>query len=83
LNLTRDLNSKVGLNIFNERKRNKKGFEILSEIKSWLGSEMRFESSDLIQIDGYSKSGQGFGLEDFPNLKRCQPFQDRKVEIWS
>jgi hypothetical protein len=25
---------------------------------------------------------QGFDLKDFPNLERCKPFQNRKVEIW-
>jgi hypothetical protein len=59
LNSTYHLNSKKDLSIFEERKRNKEGFEFLSEIKNLLGSEMRFESTDLIQVEGYSKSRQG------------------------
>jgi hypothetical protein len=31
-------------------------FEALSKLKNGLGSGMKFESSDLIQIKGYSKS---------------------------
>jgi hypothetical protein len=42
---------------------------------------MKFESMNLIQIEGYSKSRQGFVLEDFPNLRTCKPFQDRKVKF--
>jgi hypothetical protein len=34
-------------------------FEVLSELENLLGSGMKFESSDLIQIEGYSKSMQG------------------------
>jgi hypothetical protein len=56
LNSTRDLNSKEGLNIFKERKRIKEGFEILLEIKNWLGSEMKFELTDFIEIKGYLNS---------------------------
>jgi hypothetical protein len=33
---------------------------------------MRFESTDLIQINGYSNSRQGFDLKDFLNLERCR-----------
>jgi hypothetical protein len=43
LNLTRDLNSKEGLNIFKEQKFNKEGFDVLSEIKNQLGLVMKFE----------------------------------------
>jgi hypothetical protein len=47
-------------------------------------------SSQAYDINGYTyytkekdkKSvAQNSGLEDFPNLKRCKPFHDRKVEI--
>jgi hypothetical protein len=31
-------------------------FEVLSKLENQLGSGMKFESSDLIQIEGYSKS---------------------------
>jgi hypothetical protein len=76
------LNSKEGLNIFKEQKFNEDDFEVLSEIKNRLGSGMRFESSDLIQIKGYLNS-QCFDLKDFLNLERHKPFQNRKVKIWS
>jgi hypothetical protein len=59
LNLTQDLNSKEGLNIFKEWKFNKEDFEVLSELKNRLGSGMKFESIDLIQIKGYSNYRQG------------------------
>jgi hypothetical protein len=61
----------------------RKIFEVLSEIKNWLRSKRKFESSDWIQIKGYSNSRKGFDLKEFPNLERCKPFQTRKVEIWS
>jgi hypothetical protein len=53
------LNSKEGLNIFKEWKFNKEDFEVLSELKNRLGSGMKFESIDLIQIKGYSNYRQG------------------------
>jgi hypothetical protein len=59
LNLTQDLNSKEGLNIFKEWKFNKEDFDVLSELKNRLGSGMKFESTDLIQIKGYSNYRQG------------------------
>jgi hypothetical protein len=59
LNLTQDLNSKESLNIFKEWKFDKEDFEVLLELKNRLGSRMKFESSDLIEIKGYSKSRQG------------------------
>jgi hypothetical protein len=77
------LDSKEGLNISKERKFNTEDFEVLSEIENRHVSGMKIESSDWIQIKGYSISGQGFDLKDFPNLERCKIFQNRKVEIWS
>jgi hypothetical protein len=59
LNLTQDLNSKESLNISKEWKFDKEDFEVLLELKNRLGSRMKFESSDLIEIKGYSKSRQG------------------------
>jgi hypothetical protein len=59
LNLTQDLNSKESLNISKEWKFDKEDFEVLLELKNRLGSWMKFESSDLIEIKGYSKSRQG------------------------
>jgi hypothetical protein len=81
--LTQDLNPKEGFNIFKEWKFDKEDFEVLSKIKNRLGSGMKFELSDWIQIKGYSNSRQGFDLKDFSNLERCKPFQNRKVKIWS
>jgi hypothetical protein len=62
------LDSKEGLNIFKERQFNKGDFEVLLKIENWLGSGMKLESSDLIQIKGYLNLRQGFELKDFPNL---------------
>jgi hypothetical protein len=59
LNLTQDLNSKEGLNIYKEWKFDKEDFDVLSELKNWPGSGMKFGSMDLIQMKGYSKSKQG------------------------
>jgi hypothetical protein len=59
LNLTQDLNSKESLNISKQWKFDKEDFEVLLELKNRLGSRMKFESSDLIEIKGYSKSRQG------------------------
>jgi hypothetical protein len=56
LNSTQDLNSKDGLNIFEEWKFDKEYFEVLSKLENRLGSGLKFESSDLIQIKGYSNS---------------------------
>jgi hypothetical protein len=53
------LNSKEGLNTFKEWKFVKGDFEVLSELKNRLGSGMKFESMDLMQIKGYLKSKQG------------------------
>jgi hypothetical protein len=47
------------LNIFKEWKFNKEDFDVLSELKNRLGSGMKFESTDLIQIKGYSNYRQG------------------------
>jgi hypothetical protein len=51
---------------------NKEDFEILSEID--LGSEMKFESSDLNPNKRYLNSRQGFELKEFPNSKRFKTF---------
>jgi hypothetical protein len=59
------LDSKEGLNIFKERKFNKEDFEVLSEIKNQLGSEIKFELGD-------------FEFNEFPNLGRFKPFLNRK-----
>jgi hypothetical protein len=68
LNLTQDLNSKEGLNIFKEQKFNKEGFDVLSEIKNQLGLGMKFES-------------RNFECNKFPNAERFKRFS--KYEIWS
>jgi hypothetical protein len=59
---------------------NKEDFEILSEID--LGSEMKFESSDLNPNKGYLNSRQGFELKEFPNSERFKTFWNRKFGIW-
>jgi hypothetical protein len=56
LNSTQDLNSKEDLNICEERKFNKEDFEVCSKLENPLGSGMKFESTDLIQIKEYSNS---------------------------
>jgi hypothetical protein len=52
----------------------KENFEILSKIKNRLGSEIKFESSDFIQMKRYLNSRQGFDLNDFLNSKRFKHF---------
>jgi hypothetical protein len=45
-------------------------FDILSDIRVGLGSEMKFKSRDL-------------NFNEFPILKRFRPFLNRKFGIWS
>jgi hypothetical protein len=70
LNLTQDLNSKESLNIFKEWKFDKEDFEVLSELENWLGSGMKFESTDLIQIEGYSTSRSRVWLKELSKSRK-------------
>jgi hypothetical protein len=58
----------------------RKTLKSLQKLEIDFDSRMKFKSSDLIQIKGYSNSMQGFDLKDFSNLERCKTIP--KIGMW-